>query len=665
MSRLRKSLRYKLLGVMLLTTGVALLVALAVMSGYDLRSYHKSWVADVRAQAELLGRTTAPALAFDDAKTARENLALLRFQPRIRAAAIYDARGRLFASYLAPGAQQPGATAPRADTVRVDGDRLLVFRRILDQGQPAGMVYLSAEYELYQRLATYVVISLVVAVLAMLVALLMSSWLQSVVTRPILAISATARHVIQRRDYSHRAQRVSEDEVGDLADAFNAMLEQIEHRTRELEASNQRVTQFNEALEQRVRERTAQLEASNRQLAQATDTAEKASRAKSEFLSNVSHELRTPLNAIIGFGQLLTTERWPASEEQRRTFMGHIVKAGQHLLTLINEILNLAQIESGKMSVSIESVRVMDILDDCRIMVESLAAGRGVHVSFPSSCPFNAWADRTRLKQVLLNLLSNAIKYNRDNGAVVVDCAEQRAGRIRISVRDTGMGLRPEQIELLFQAFNRLGRELGAEEGTGIGLVVTKGLVEMMGGEIGVESQPGVGSVFWIELNTAAAPGHAAAPAHHRPALPAAQQEAPAQPVATVLCVEDNPLSLELVRQVLDRRHGVRLLTATDGRMGVEMARAQQPDVILMDNNMPHLSGADAQAVLRDDPATAGIPVIALTANAMPHAVQAGLAAGFYRYLTKPLDVEQLNRALDDALAVARERQAARGARRG
>ena len=658
MMRLRSSLRSKLLVVMLSATLVALLVALGAMVGYDLRAYHTGWVADVNAQAELLGSTTAAALTFDDAKTARENLALLRAQPKIRSAAVYDETGRMFASYVAEGGAPPAASAPMADMAdaqRIEGGELLVAKPIMEQGQLLGMVHVRAQYELHDRLFGYAGIAMIVAVLAMLVALLVSSWLQRIVTRPTLEISAIARDVVQRRDYSLRARRVSSDEVGALADAFNDMLSEIERRTTDLEASNRQVTQLNERLEQRVRERTAELEASNEGLRHATEAAEKANRAKSEFLSNMSHELRTPLNAIIGFGQLLAAENWPATDAQRRSFTEHIVKAGRHLLTLINEILNLAQIEAGKVSLSLEEVRLADVLDDCRTMAEPLGTGRGIRVLFPANCEFSVVADRTRLKQVLLNLLSNAIKYNRDDGAVVVDCA-RHSPRIRLSVQDTGMGMEPDQLQALFQAFNRLGRELGAEEGTGIGLVVTKALVEMMGGEIGVQSTPGVGSVFWIELNEAAAVARS-------PSGPAGLDgprvdEEAAERAATILCVDDNRASLEFVQQVLSRRTALRLLTAPDGRIGVEMAREHRPDVIVMDNNMPKLSGREAQKILRGDTRTADIPIIALTANAMPEAVAEGLAAGFFRYLTKPVDVDALLHAVDEALELAQERRA-------
>ena len=644
----RLSLQRRLLGVTMLTSLVALLVALSAMVAYDLRAYHEGWVADLKAQAELLGRSTAPALEFDDHKVASENLALLRLQPRVKAAAVYGADGDRFASYAATGVDAELPTRAEAPGVRQTGGDLVVVQPIRQDGRTIGSVHLRAEYALYDRVLTYLGIAAAVAVVALGIALLLSMRLQRAVVQPILGISDVARDVMQRQDYSRRAPKVTDDEVGVLADSFNGMLGEIERRSHE-------VMRLNEQLEARVRERTAQLEASNDELKRATDVAEKANRAKSEFLSSMSHELRTPLNAIIGFGQLLGTDIGDAKPERRREFVDHIVGAGKHLLTLINEILNLARIESGHVELSLEPVLLDDVLAECRKMIGPMAAQRGITVHFETGCHQAVLADRMRLKQVVLNLVSNAIKYNRPNGSVHVGCSIG-AQQVRINVRDTGQGLQPEQLEALFQPFNRLGQEGGPEQGTGIGLVVTQRLVELMSGRIGVHSTPGQGSVFWVELQ-----------ASDLPVLPRAETDwgaltelaAPrkGEPPATVLYVEDNPASLRLVEELLKTRSDVRLLSANDGRAGVNMALTEQPDVILMDNNMPKMSGREAQSILKLDPRTAHIPVIALTANAMPDAAASGLAAGFFRYLTKPLPATLLMDALDSALAIARERR--------
>ncbi len=367
----------------------------------------------------------------------------------------------------------------------------------------------------------------------------------------------------------------------------------------------------------------------------------------------MSHELRTPLNAILGFSNILITDSMPTTLTQKKDFANHILKAGRHLLTLINEILDLAKVESGAMALSIEPVLLHDVMQECQMMIEPLGRQRNVQMIFPPDVGLTVLADRTRLQQVLLNLLSNAVKYNRPSGAIAVDWEPVALERIRISVRDTGIGMSPAQLGALFQPFNRLGQELGAEEGTGIGLVVTKRLVELMGGSIGVSSTSGIGSVFWIELRSVGP----------TPPLPA---KGMAQPpvreyvrqhdvsIQTLLYVEDNPTNLQLVEEIIRFRSDLRMLSAPDAHLGIELARVHQPEVILMDVNLPGMSGIDALKVLRAAPETAHIPVIAVTANAMPREVNAGLRSGFFRYITKPINIDELNEAIDSALSELR-----------
>jgi len=297
-------------------------------------------------------------------------------------------------------------------------------------------------------------------------------------------------------------------------------------------------------------------------------------------------------------------------------------------------------------------VLLIEVILECQTMIEPQAQKRGIQMTFPQfDIPYFVRVDRTRLKQVLINLLSNAIKYNNERGTVAVDCTESTPGRIRISVTDTGPGLPPEKLAQLFQPFNRLGKEGSAEEGSGIGLVVSKRLVELMEGVIGVESAVGVGSVFWIELRAIDAPQFAVGGAE--PTVVAQAQVPGGARLRTLLYVEDNPANLKLVEQIVARHPNIRLLTAVNGNSGIEIARVSQPEVILMDINLPDISGSEALKILRADPATTHIPVIALTANAIPRDIENGLAAGFFRYLTKPIKVNEFMDALDVALKYA------------
>ena len=395
------------------------------------------------------------------------------------------------------------------------------------------------------------------------------------------------------------------------------------------------------------------LQETNIELASAKSAAEEANLAKSDFLSSMSHELRSPLNAILGFAQLMELAS-PLPTDSQKESIAQILQAGWHLLKLINEILDLSVIESGKVSLSTESVSLAEVMSECQAMMEPQAQQLGINMTFPRfDNPFFVSADRTRLKQIVINLLSNAIKYNKEQGTVVVDCATSAPGLTRISVKDSGAGLSPEKLAQLFQPFNRLGQEAGGVAGTGIGLVVTKRLAELMGGVLGVESTAGEGSVFWCELISCAAPelvvesGEAATV--DRPPVPAG-----ARP-RTLLYVEDNPANMKLVEQLIARRPDMRLLTAVNGTLGIEVARTTRPTVILMDINLPGISGVEALKVLRIDPATAHIPVVALSANAMPRDIEMGLDAGFFRYLTKPIKIKEFMDTLNTALEFAEE----------
>ena len=389
--------------------------------------------------------------------------------------------------------------------------------------------------------------------------------------------------------------------------------------------------------------------------------AEDANRAKSNFLSSMSHELRSPLNTVLGFAQLLNSGT-PAPTPPQQESVDHILKSGWYLLELINEILDLALIESGHLSLTLEPVSLAEVLNDCQAMVELQAQHSGIQLTFPrldDACLLRA--DRTRVKQVFINLLSNAIKYNRPGGTVRVSCAAQAESRMRISVEDSGLGLTPDQLDQLFQPFERLGQQAGVIEGTGIGLVVSKRLVEAMGGQIGARSSVGLGSVFWVDLvaNVALRPLPSEPAEPSTPATPAVGGPAPALPPlaarrSTVLCVEDDPANLMLMQRILARRTDVRLLLASDASHGVEAARATQPDVVLMDINLPGISGLQAMKLLSEDAATAHIPVIAVSANPLPLDVERGLQMGFFRYLTKPLKIELMMEALDAALQLPR-----------
>lgn len=416
-------------------------------------------------------------------------------------------------------------------------------------------------------------------------------------------------------------------------------------------AAEQALTNLNEALELRVAMRTAELDKARQHALESQHAAEAANAAKSEFLSRMSHELRTPLNAIIGFAQMLALPGKAPLSEQQADNVQEILKAGQHLLVQVNEVLDLARIESGRIELSLEPLPLAPLVKDCVTQVQPLAAARGITIATASDEAMSLQGDYTRVKQVLLNLLSNAIKYNRDGGQIDV-AALAMGTQMRVEVRDTGRGIAPENRAHLFMPFERLESSYDGIEGTGIGLALVKRLVEAMGGEIGVDSEVGVGSTFWFVL-----------PAATLPSLPDAAPPkvsiggtALARGVAKVsqhcvLYIEDNPANLKLIKKIVGQRPEIMLLDAVNAELGLEIARRERPELILLDINLPGMDGFAAFTQLKAWPETAHIPVIAVTANAMKRDIERGKAAGFADYLTKPIDIARINQILDDLAA--------------
>lgn len=427
------------------------------------------------------------------------------------------------------------------------------------------------------------------------------------ISRPINKLKRTAQKIASGELW-RRVRVKNQDEIGELAASFNTMTEKLHS---------------------------------------AIDEANRANEAKSLFLSSMSHELRTPMNSILGFAQVLKNDtNLPLLDTQRQS-VELILSSGDHLLELINDMLDLSRIETGRLSVIPEIILVDSVIEEVVAIMKSIAVKYDVTVT--DKCAQSGvyiMADRTRLKQVITNLMTNAVKYNRKNGSVIVSYEIRDKDMLRIKVEDTGYGIPEDKLGMLFQPFNRLGKELTNIEGTGIGLTITRRLVELMDGHIGVESVVGKGSTFYVDFKRVQKP----VLEKDKIADVTAAQGSQKKKNRTMLYVEDNPGNLVLVQSILKRRPQIELLSAANAESGIAIARAKRPDVILMDINLPGISGYEALEILRDGEETMKIPVVAISANAMVKDVEKGKAAGFLNYITKPINVSHFLQVVDDVL---------------
>jgi signal transduction histidine kinase/CheY-like chemotaxis protein len=616
------TIKRKLIGLIMLTSSVALIVAFALMIILDYASYRAGLVRELRTLADVMGKSASSALDFDDAASATNTLASLAAVPSVTTAAVYTEEGKILASYQRDKQSAMPPTHPGLEGYTFKNAYLTLFgpgfltlvNPVTREGERIGTIYMQYSlHEMNARLMGYAAIAAVIVVGAALVAFVFSSRLQRVISKPILSLAQTARVVSEQKNYSIRAEKHTEDEIGFLIDRFNEMLTQIGEHEKEIHQVNE-------------------------QLVQSEQRARAATQAKSQFLANMSHELRTPLNAIIGYSEMLQEEAQDRGEDNFIPDLQKINRAGRHLLELINDVLDLSKIEAGKMELYLETFDVARLLEEVSTTVQPLVQKKSN--SFEVHCPADLGvirADMTKVRQGLLNLISNANKFTK-SGKITVRARRESgftgSSWIVFDVTDTGIGMTREQQSRIFEAFTQGDAStVRAFGGTGLGLAITRNFCQLMGGDITVRSEPGKGSTFTIRLPQETRDAEAE---------PTEQPESTTSPqlpeTKMILVIDDDSDTRDVLEHSLTRQ-GFHVTCALNGEEGLRLARELHPAAITLDVMMPGMDGWAVLSALKSDPQLADIPVVMLT---IVDDKNRAYALGATEYMTKPVDRERL-----------------------
>ena len=643
MSLRNLSIQRKLTLLAMLTSSITLVLSSASFFIYDLVSFRDRISQDLATQAQVIAYNSAAAMAFKDESSARVTLSALTAKEDVVAAVLYTTDGTVLARYLRAGDPNPAPPERLKRTGSgVNGNYIEVFNEITLRGEHVGTLFLRSDMRRWHmRARQYAGIFGVVVLISGLFAWLVASRLQLLVSGPILGLEATMRAVSLDKNYDVRAIKSSGDEIGRLIEGFNTMLSEIQHRDKALQRANDDLKIRTQELEQEVIQRKHAQE----ELLNAKHAAEEASRAKSAFLANMSHELRTPLNAIIGYSEMLEEEMRDAGRTENTRDLQRIQAAGKHLLSLINDVLDLSKIEAGKMVLHLETFGVQPIIEEIVTTLQTAAQKNSNRIILHMANDIGSMhSDVTKVRQILFNLVSNACKFT-DHGTVTLNVERRRADRdwIVVHVTDTGIGMTEEQQWNLFQDFAQADTSIARRYGgTGLGLAISARFVEIMQGHIGVKSELGEGSTFSLEL-----PAEVTVEQAERPRMNAAEDvvnENRAHPAAdTVLVIDDDAAVRDLLTRFVGKM-GFHAVSASSGEEGLRLAREIRPTIITLDVIMPDMNGWDVLDRLKSEPDLASIPVIMTT---IVDNEATGLNKGASNYLVKPIDRDRLALALE------------------
>jgi signal transduction histidine kinase/DNA-binding NarL/FixJ family response regulator len=635
------SIKRKLTLITMLTSSIALILSSASFLIYDLVAFRHLLSQDLMTQAEIIGYNSAGAMEFKDEPAATATLSALTAKEDIVTAVLYKPDGKIFAHYFRGNKTVPALLPSHLDGkgYRFEGEYLEVFHDVTLNGEHLGTLFLQSDMRQWnQRAKRYANILIVFVLVSGLFAFLVSSKLQGLISKPILHLEDTMRMVSANKNYAVRAAKSYGDEIGRLIDGFNTMLSEIQQRDTVLQSTNGELKTRTQELEEEVFQRKQAQE----ELLKAKHAAEEANRAKSTFLANMSHELRTPLNAIIGYSEMLEEEARDTSKIENIQDLRKIQSAGKHLLSLINDVLDLSKIEAGKMGLHLETFDVSQIIEEMVTTLQPAAAKNANAINVHLADDVNTMrADVTKVRQILFNLLSNACKFT-DHGTVTVDVDQikvERRNWIQFRVSDTGIGISAKQKENLFQEFAQADASIARKYGgTGLGLAITHRFVQLMRGSIRVESEPGRGSIFTVQLPAqvvveTAESGSSEETGHASAALAESKTDQ-----HTILVIDDDPAVRDLMSRFLTKME-FNVVAAANGEEGFRLAKQLRPLLITLDVVMPDRDGWTVLNQLKSDSELAEIPVIMVT---VVDNEARGLDMGAANYLIKPVNRDRL-----------------------